>query len=335
VINFRYHVVSLISVFLALAVGIILGAGPLKEAIGTQLTGQVASLRSEKDQLRSELDDTQTSLDQDETTITALAPGVLADTLKGAQVTVIEANQGLGDQFKAVSAQLTAAGAQVRGRIVLQDAWLTDSGAAARQDAAEKIASSGLPVDATLTPDRQVAQALALALTTDDDAADHGLSSTATTALHDLRDAGLISLERTPTVASTDVVVLAGPTTAPVDHTPSPSDDALDYARDREEEILTAVHAILPGTVVGGPAGEADGLVAAVRADGDLQVQISTVSAVDTLTGQVSVPMALADQVAGTIGHYGFDDGSTQAIPNLPPRVASSADDAPHAQGKG
>ena len=30
-IDFRYHLVSLISVFLALAVGIALGAGPLKE----------------------------------------------------------------------------------------------------------------------------------------------------------------------------------------------------------------------------------------------------------------------------------------------------------------
>ena len=39
-IDFRYHVVSLISVFLALAVGIALGAGPLKETIGDTLTGQ-------------------------------------------------------------------------------------------------------------------------------------------------------------------------------------------------------------------------------------------------------------------------------------------------------
>ena len=51
-IDFRYHVVSLISVFLALAVGIALGAGPLKETIGDTLTGQVEQLRQEKDALR-------------------------------------------------------------------------------------------------------------------------------------------------------------------------------------------------------------------------------------------------------------------------------------------
>ena len=37
-IDFRYHLVSLVSVFLALAVGIVLGAGPLKDPISDGLT---------------------------------------------------------------------------------------------------------------------------------------------------------------------------------------------------------------------------------------------------------------------------------------------------------
>ena len=61
-IDFRYHLVSLISVFLALAVGIALGAGPLEETIGNTLTGQVDQLRSERDQLRSDLDDAASDL---------------------------------------------------------------------------------------------------------------------------------------------------------------------------------------------------------------------------------------------------------------------------------
>ena len=40
-IDFRYHLVSLISVFLALAVGIVLGAGPLREHPGDQRPGPV------------------------------------------------------------------------------------------------------------------------------------------------------------------------------------------------------------------------------------------------------------------------------------------------------
>ena len=47
-IDFRYHLVSLISVFLALAVGVVLGAGPLQNSLGTALNDQVTSLRENR-----------------------------------------------------------------------------------------------------------------------------------------------------------------------------------------------------------------------------------------------------------------------------------------------
>ena len=56
VIDFRYHLVSIVSIFLALAVGIVLGAGPLKEDIGNTLTSEVKNLRADKAALRAELD---------------------------------------------------------------------------------------------------------------------------------------------------------------------------------------------------------------------------------------------------------------------------------------
>ncbi|MDU2059289.1 MAG: copper transporter, partial [Dermabacter sp.] len=37
-IDFRYHLVSLVAVFLALAIGIVLGAGPLRDGVGQTLT---------------------------------------------------------------------------------------------------------------------------------------------------------------------------------------------------------------------------------------------------------------------------------------------------------
>ena len=56
VIDFRYHLVSIVSIFLALAVGIVLGAGPLKEDLGNTLTSEVKNLRADKADLRTELD---------------------------------------------------------------------------------------------------------------------------------------------------------------------------------------------------------------------------------------------------------------------------------------
>ena len=80
-IDFRYHIVSLISVFLALAVGIILGAGPLQGAIGDQLTGQVEQLRTERNELRDQLDEANVTLGDDSRYIEAAGPQPLKNRI--------------------------------------------------------------------------------------------------------------------------------------------------------------------------------------------------------------------------------------------------------------
>ena len=56
-IDFRYHLVSIVSIFLALAVGIVLGAGPLKGELGDTLNKEVAGLRQDKTDLNEQLDE--------------------------------------------------------------------------------------------------------------------------------------------------------------------------------------------------------------------------------------------------------------------------------------
>lgn len=330
-INFRYHVVSLISVFLALAVGIILGAGPLKESIGNQLSGQVSALRSEKEDLRTQLQQSKDQSDQRESGVSALAPAVLSGTLTDVDVTVIQVSPGLDDEFKALSTQLTTAGATVRGRIEVTDTWLTPAGSEVLDQTAPKVLATELGVDGTATSSQQVAQALALSLATIEPTATGGthlLSSSASATLADLKSAGLISLDRTPKVASSAIVILDGPTTT--DKTPAtPGSDAVQsYTTDREKEIVKASHSAIPDTVVTGPSDDTQGIVDAVRHDGDLQVAVSTVSGSDTLIGQVSVALALADQSAGNVGHYGFDDGATTPIPAIPPARTPASDES-------
>lgn len=89
-IDFRYHIVSLISVFLALAVGIILGAGPLQGAIGDQLTGQVEQLRTERNELRDQLDEANVTLGNDSRYIEAAGPQLVAGSLQDRRVAVVD-----------------------------------------------------------------------------------------------------------------------------------------------------------------------------------------------------------------------------------------------------
>jgi len=46
-INFRYHVVSIIGIFIALAVGVVLGAGPLQRTINTGMNPSSSAASSD------------------------------------------------------------------------------------------------------------------------------------------------------------------------------------------------------------------------------------------------------------------------------------------------
>ena len=56
-INFRYHVVSLTAVFLALAVGLVLGTAALNGTVQNQISEQVNGLRNSNGQLRDQVEE--------------------------------------------------------------------------------------------------------------------------------------------------------------------------------------------------------------------------------------------------------------------------------------
>src|SRR5699024_5413268 len=127
VIDFRYHLVSLISVFLALAVGIVLGAGPLRENLGDQLAGQVEQLRTEQDQLRSQADELGIQNDQLASFITEIGPDLVADTLPGNDIAILTDDSSTRPATERTSELLEEAGAQSVTRVDLQPAlWEPD-----------------------------------------------------------------------------------------------------------------------------------------------------------------------------------------------------------------
>jgi len=76
VIDFRYHLVSIVSIFLALAVGIVLGAGPLKEDLGNTLTRELTQLRQDKTGLRADLTAAQRGIGARDTWAEQVSPRV-------------------------------------------------------------------------------------------------------------------------------------------------------------------------------------------------------------------------------------------------------------------
>lgn len=331
-IDFRYHLVSLISVFLALAVGIALGAGPLKEAIGDTLTGQVDQLRTEKDALRTELDATAVDLSQTEAALATVAPALLDGVLAQRRVAVIEVDEIVPEVRDQVTTRLSQAGASLTGTVVVTDQWTDPDQRTYRQSLAGTLVDYLDPKPAQdAGTGTELAEALTQALTTAVPANPDALSENAQIVLDLLTQAELISYEGDITAPADAIVILAGPTvtvqemqqTEQALATASPQDVA---ARDQQRDaqlgaalqIATAAQARSNGAVVAGGELTDPSLVQRVRQDSGAATKISTVEAVNTLAGQVAVPMALSARINGIVGHYGPSPDTTAP---MPPRV--------------
>jgi len=123
VIDFRYHLVSLVAVFMALAVGIALGAGPLKDPVDTALGNQTEELRKEKEELRAQVRDLEAQLAFDEELATISAPPVLDGTLAGRSVLLVSLPGSDPEQLALLKGAAETAGARVTGTVAVQDSY--------------------------------------------------------------------------------------------------------------------------------------------------------------------------------------------------------------------
>ena len=80
-IDFRYHLVSLAAVLIALSIGIVLGAGPLNDNIGSTLSGEVTKLRKEKEALRQQANEQRRQLEGHDAYDEQTLPTVVGDRL--------------------------------------------------------------------------------------------------------------------------------------------------------------------------------------------------------------------------------------------------------------
>jgi hypothetical protein len=90
-IDFRYHLVSIVAVFLALAIGIVLGTTALNGPIESKLSRLEASARSEADTLRTQNSQLQQQINNDQSFAQANASLVLPHLLDGQSVVLVVA----------------------------------------------------------------------------------------------------------------------------------------------------------------------------------------------------------------------------------------------------
>lgn len=304
-INFKYHVVSLTAVFLALAIGLIVGTAALNGPLSDELKHQVTQLSAQNQQYRSQVNSLKTEVNQKEQFVTQIAPLVLPGKLTGRRVLIVSTQQSDAD-VKAVQSDLQLAGATVTGQVTVEDSFVKPDNNGPLLDLASTTlntnAIAGLPTNSNGV---ETSTALLAAALMDHTPTVSRQSQQEILAAY--KSAGYIDYDTVPSAPAEAVVVLAG--------LPYTDQDA----SNENQNTLTMVTGFdNAGPIVLGASSTAGSgnVVSAVRSEASLSKTVSTVDNDNTLQGVLAVTLALNEQVVyGHAGHYGLASSATAALP--------------------
>lgn len=329
-IDFRYHLVSLVAVFIALAVGIVLGAGPLREGISDTLEGEVSGLRAERAEVRAQATEAQAHADALDRALGVVAPRAAASTLTGVRVAVVllpGADRNLADQL---TQSVDEAGGQVPLTVTLQPSWQSAQG---QEDAVlllEDLASHLLLPSLPEGEGPSLPAVLGAAVVGADGPARTGawletleaLDSEGYLRLAWGEESGTELEDRRPPDA---VLVVSGGLSLPDE---GDLDEAGTLALDTRTALVRSVVrldaplAVIGTGTVGGaerPQGGQDPLVLGVRQDRALRAQASTVDDAESAAGRLAAVLALGWEMDGRAGHYGLGPQAEVPMPQPPP----------------
>jgi len=302
-IDFRYHLVSIVAVFLALAIGIVVGAQALPTAVQSGLQSELKTVQHYNKALNTQNGLLSQQLAAGNLFAQAAAPTMLRGLLDGQSVVLVLAPGADSPTVAGVSAALTRAGATITGQVVLAPQFF-DTGSVSEQalstaatSAAASLSAAGvrLPNSATDTQvagQQVAAQVIAAAITAKGNAGPLAkaqvqaiLGGFAQSHFLQVNGAGgSASLSGQATMA-----VVVQPAVVPPAGTAGPFNLALiALTQDLQEAGRGAV---LAGAFAGSGAGSAIDVVNG----GGAGIPLSTVDNADSATGQILVAQALRE----------------------------------------
>jgi hypothetical protein len=313
-IDFRYHLVSIISVFLALAVGIVVGTTALNGVIVDDLRQRVDGLAADKRAREQTITEQQRTLAGANGFANAITPQEVGGALNGRRIALISAPGVDAGVRSDVQSVLEQAGATLTTRIRLGDAFAD----ANRQADVSAVATDaarvqGVSLDGQSTTAQRVAESLGSAVAgTGDGGAGGNLGSPAAIAaqrraLDPWRSAGLVTVDQQNGPGDVVLVLVPDP--------PDPRPDK-DVLTPQVIALASSLDARDDGTVVAGSVDSADsGVLAAVRNADGLGSKVSTQDSVETPWGRISLVRTTRAEASGTAGQYGVGPGSRGPLP--------------------
>ena len=309
-ISMRYHIVSIAAVFLAIALGVVLGSTAISERLLSGLNRDNDSLARQVKDLQAEGTAQRDRLSDADAFAAAAAPMAVRGQLDRRTVAIVTTADADPADRDAIAALIRQAGATVTGELQLTDAFTDGSRADQLRELVTRLpAGVQLP---TASDAGTLAGGLlgALLLLNANNNRPQASADESAAALAGLADGGFVRVGENLRPAQLAVVLTGGAITG-------------DAAGDRAAMIArfaTQLDRSGAGTVLVGRTAAADGTgpVGVARADTAITSVLSTVDGTQTAAGRIVTVLALREQLDGAAGRYGTAGNAQAVAPGLP-----------------
>jgi len=302
VISYRYHLVSLVAVFLGIALGVVIGTSALNGAVVGDLRSQVSDLKKNDAALAAQNQVLRARSANADVLAQAYGAKIASGSLAKTPVVLLGAPGAPKGMLDTVADQVEAAGGSVAGRLQLSK----DFSDPRRANDIRSLATSGLHPIGLQLPTTDDAGALAGALL-GYVLLGHGQSTDLAQVVAGFGTLNMLKADgRAP--ASGKLLLLVAP-------------GALPKNSDAGRMLLSFTTQLGaptggPTVVVGDPAADtAGGLVALVRQDETASKAVSSVDDANSPLGGLTVVLTGAEALAGRKGHYGVGADNDGLLP--------------------
>ena len=321
--SWRGVAIGALAVVFAIAVGIILGSGPLRTALTGQTAAQADALRGELADRDAQLIAKDQLLAANQELIAALVPVAAHDRLAGETAVVLVGPGVDASAVEATTAALEAAGADVSATATLAPSWLSAEHVAFRAALAQQIIADVGVADATASPEQVLSGALVQALVPSAAVAagpapdpgeaplDAAIAAQRSAVLRDvLTRAELVTIAEAQTPSDP-----ASPAPEPTIAVILVGDETDAAARATSAQQLVRLAAAFGqaglGTVLASGTPQSDDVGAAVAADREASGGASVVANAWSDVGPLVIVLAAQEQRAGGAGIYGSSERGT------------------------
>jgi hypothetical protein len=330
VIDFRYHLVSIIAVFLALAIGLVIGANVLPVATEAALRGLARNVTRDNTRLTQQKQILQQQVNADQAFAQAASRPLLDRLLTGQSVVLVLSPNSNNQVVSGVTAAVQLAGGTVTGRLALQPQFFdpSESAESKLQQLAQSLAPQAnvtLPAQSASDPvvgQEQAAQVIAAAVVSNADGV--GLSAAQSQAvLGGFGQSGYLTIStasnsNATSLPSATMAIVVAPSSPPTSNDSSPANLALIQVAEKFQAATRRT--VLVGSLAGSGPGSA--IDAVVSGSG----KVSTVDNADLPSGQIMTVQTLWELLRGKApASYGVGTGTAPSPAPTPSQSPTSS----------